>query len=106
MVVKIPGLDDDRAYDIAIEALRKLPRPQRNAVINLLTRWLDLPPGRKAGLAVALMPDLPPAEVAMLCGKSVRQLDRYEEYRALKPTLEDYLESKRRRYSLPSEVEV
>ena len=105
VMVTIPGREDDRVFTLAVDALRKLQRPQRNAVISLLLRWLELPPGRQAGLAIAVMPDLQPAEVAVLCGKSVRQLDRYEEYRALKSTLEDYLEPKRRRYSLPDEIE-
>ena len=104
-MVRIPGLDDDRAFTMAVEALRKFHRPQRNAVINLLLRWLELPPGRQAGLVVAVMPELRPAEVAVLCGKSIRQLDRYEEYRALKPTLEDYLESKRQQWAMPDEIE-
>lgn len=103
VVVQHAASEEDRAFSIAVEALRALQRSERNAVINFLLRWLDLPSGRRAGLAVAAMPELSPAEVAVLCGKSVRQLDRYEEYRALKPTLEDYLEPKRRRWTMPEE---
>lgn len=104
IVATIPSHAEDMAFTIAVEALRALQQPRRNAIINFLSRWLELPPGRQAGLALAVMPELTPGEIAVLCGKSARQIDRYEEYRALKPTLEDYLESKRRSSVMPDEI--
>lgn len=97
VVVTIPGSGEDPRLAIAFNGIKDLPRPERNAVLSLLTRWIELPPDRRACYASAVMPELAAEEVAVLCGVCARQLRRSEEYREFKLTLRGRGEAKRSR---------
>ncbi len=103
VVVTIPGLDEDHAFNVAVDALKKLPRAQRNAVVAFVLAWLKLRTAVRAVIAKFVQPHLSDNEVAVLCGVTLRTIQRSKQFQDFKPTLDDYLESKRRAYYMPEE---
>jgi hypothetical protein len=95
--------DDDLVLSSALSALAAMPAAQRNVILSLLDFLNGLPKEELALLAKAVQPHLTDKEVADLCGVRGRTLYRWERYQDFKLRLEDYLESKRRRWYLPDD---
>lgn len=94
---------DDDSLRLVLEALTAMPVARRNALLSLVDFLFDLPKEQLALLAISVQPHLADEDVAGLCGVCVRTLYRWERFQSFKPRLEDYLESKRRQWSMPDD---
>jgi RNA polymerase sigma-70 factor, ECF subfamily len=95
VVFTFPCSNDPR-FVTALKGVKDLPRPERNAVLSLLTRWIELLPDRRACYASAILPELTEEELAVLSGLSTGQLYASHEYQQFKRTLVEPREAKSR----------
>jgi hypothetical protein len=105
VVATIPGLHEDLPLAIAVEELRKLPVPQRNLLLGHLMALLKMHPAYCAVVAIHVQPYLSDAQVAILCGKSERQLRRYIEYQKIKPDVADAQDHLRQQSYMDAELD-
>ncbi len=106
VVVTIPGLDKDLSLSIAFEELRKMPVPRRNLLLGHLMALLKMHPADCAVIALRAQPYLSDAQVAVLIGKSERQLRRYIEYQRIKAAdVADALYRSQRQWYMDDEPE-
>jgi phage terminase large subunit-like protein len=97
-------LHDDFFVSMPILALMTMPTSQRNAVLALIDLLINSRNEKVALVAICYQPHLTDEEVAELCGVSVYTVKhRWNKFQAYRPSIEDYLESKRGQYYLPDE---
>ena len=105
VVMTIPGLDENLPLTFAVEALRKLPVAQRNLLLGHLMALLQMHASDLAVVALHVQPYLTDDQIATLCGKSTRQLRRYDGYQKIKPDVADAMDRLRRRSYRAAEPE-
>ena len=105
VVMTIPGLDENLPLTFAVEALRKLPVAQRNLLLGHLMALLQMHASDLAVVALHVQPYLTDDQIATLCGKSTRQLRRYDGYQKIKPDVAEAMDRLRRRSYRAAEPE-
>jgi hypothetical protein len=85
-----PPLESDSILGLFLAILATMPAAQRNAILSLLDFLNSLPREELALIAKAAQPHLTDAEIATLCGVSIRQVHRWKRYRSFKPKAADY----------------
>ena len=85
-----PSFNNDQILGLFMAILATMPAAQRNAILSLLDFLNGLPKEELALVAKAAQPHLTDEEIADLRGISVRQVYRWERFKAFKPTAADY----------------
>jgi hypothetical protein len=95
--------ENDSALGLFLAILAEMPAAQRNAILNLLDFLSGLPREELALVAKAAQPYLTDEEIADLCAVSVRQVQRWERFKAFKPTAADYWRDHRQTWFTPDD---
>lgn len=105
VVVTSSDLDNGLPRAIAFEELSKLAVPRQNLLVGHLDALLHGDPEKCAVAAKYVQPYLSIAQVAVLCGRSERQLRRYIEFQKFNADVADAKDRLRLRSYMAAELE-
>ena len=92
------SINNESGLALLLAILAAMEAAQRNAILTLLDFLNSLPKENLALLAKTVQPHLTQAEIAALCGVSVRTVQRWDRLKEFWPCAADYWRDHRQRF--------